>query len=197
MAATDVITLQQALDAISMTGSGAQHGEMVQTFLSGVSEVMDNVAGPIRWRTVTDELHDPDGSVIELDFTPVVSVTTVTEYVSGAATVLTAEALTTAGDYLLRENLLGRRSGFSPYRWQGRVKVTYVAGRYENLTDVPARYQLACMQIIARMWPQYASAWSRGGGVFDAPEGAVGFFRSVEPVVREVLAGDHRAPFCA
>lgn len=191
----DVISLQQALDAISMTGSGAQHGEMVQTFLSGISEALDNVAGPIRWRTVTDELHDPDGGLVTLEYTPVVSVTSVTEYVSGAATVLTAESLTTAGDFLLRDDSLYRTSGFGAFRWQGRVKVTYVAGRYENLTDVPARYQLAAMQVISRMWPQYSSAWSRGGDVFGAPEGGVGFFRSVEPVVREVLAGDHRAPF--
>lgn len=196
MATLDVISLDEAKDAINMTGSGAEHGLQLQTFLSAVSELLDDVCGPIVQRDVTETLV-PRGGLLFPTYTPIASVTTVTEYVSGTATVLTGEDIDTVGGYLLRDNLLARRSSFMTINWNGDVVVEYVAGRYASTDEVGARFKLAAQEILAREWPQYAAAWSRGGSVFDAPEGSLGYFRSVEPVVNQWLAGERRAPAVA
>lgn len=196
MATTDVLTLDEALAAISMTGSGATHGEQVQVFVSAVSDLLDDICGPIVQREVTETLV-PRGGLLFPTYTPVAEITTLTEYRSGVGTELDAEAVDTAGDYLLRDDMLARRSSFSTINWYGDVVLEYVAGRYATTDDVGARFKLAAQEILAREWPQYASAWSRGGDVFGAPEGGLGYFKSVQPVVDQWLAGERRAPAVA
>lgn len=196
MAATDVITLDDALEAISMTGSGAQHGAVLQTFVSAVSELLDDICGPIVQRSVTETLDPTYGPLVPTQ-QPVASITSLTEYVSGTGTVLTAETTTVSGGYLLRDGMIARRSGFYTTHWNGPVTIVYVAGRYADTASVESKFKLAAMEIIAREWPQYASAWSRGGDVFGAPEGGLGFFRSVTPVVEQWLAYERRPPAVA
>ena len=182
MADTDIITLDEAMTAISMTGTGAQQAGQVSLFVSAVSDLLDDICGPIVERTVTETI-DAAGNLLFPTYSPVASITSITEYVSGTGTVLTAETSTTSGDYLLRDDIIARRSGFFTTTWDGSVTIVYVAGRYASTEEVGTKFKLAAQEIIAREWPQYASAWSRGGDVFGAPEGGLGFFKSVEPVV--------------
>lgn len=188
MADLDVISLDEAMTAITMTGSGAKHGEQVSLFVSGISERMDALCGPIVIREIEGEIHYPDPyGNIALRTPYVIEVTSLTEYVAGTGTELDAETLTVEGGFLLRNGLVGRRSAFGVSAWQGAaVSVSYTAGRYETTAEVGARFKLAAEQIIARMWPQYAAAWSRGG-VLDSPEDGPAYFRSFDPVLREIL----------
>lgn len=199
MAATDVISLDEALEAINMTGSGADHGIELQLFVSAVSERLDALCGPIVIREITDELYDVTGPLIFLKSWPVVEVTEVTEYASGTGTLLTEEAVGTSGDFLHRNGILSRRSGFSNTLWSGsQVVVTYAAGRYETTDDVSAKFRLAACEIIAREWPQYAASWSRGGDPFGGGlEGGPSYFKSVDPVVNQWLADELLPPAIA
>lgn len=194
----DILTLDEAMTAISMTGSGANHQGAIELAITGISRALDDLCGPVVVRTITDEIHYPNGTLIFLDHQPVSSVTTVTEYLSGTGTVLTAEDFDTSGGYLLRDGVLARRSGFYTTNWYGNaVKVTYVAGRYATTAAVDEKWKNAAAMILRRWWAREAPAWARGGDPFAAEGGGLGFFRVVLPVVEEFLADERRAPAVA
>lgn len=199
--AIDLLTLTEGMEAIAMTGSGANHEDQVAQAITGISARLDDICGPVVIRTITDELHYPNGSpLIFPNYQPVSSLTTVTEYQSGTGTVLTAEDFDTSGDYLLTsEGFISRQSGFAQTRWYGNaVKVTYTAGRYASTATVGAKWKVAASAILRRWWAREAPAWARGGDPFAAEgAGGVGFFRVVVPVVEEFLADERRAPAVA
>lgn len=193
----DILTLAEAQTATSVT---SDHDSELALFVTSVSRRIDDLCGPVVVRTVTDELHDADGPLLFLRQPPVSSVTTVTEYLSGTGTVITAETVDTSGGYLSRDGVLARRSGFATTSWNGRISVTYVAGRYADTASVDAKFKMAASAILRRLWQREAAAWSRGGDPFAATElapGGVGFFRAVDPMVQEFLAGELLAPVVA
>lgn len=195
MATTDVLSLDEAMTAISMTGSGARHAAQVALFVSAVSELLDSIVGPIVYRTITNEPHDTDGLIV-LNYQPVAAITSVTEYQSGSPSVLTAETSTVSGGYLLRNGMLARRSGFSTTRWYGPVAVTYTAGRYADTASVGAKFKLTAMEIVSSEWQNYAAAWTRGDP-FAAPDGGGLYGESVQKIVNKFLADERRAPTIA
>lgn len=191
--ATDVILLDDAQIAINAPTLSDDQAAQLETMVSAVSELLDNLCGPIVIRTVTDELHDANGSLIFLRNYPVASVTTVTEYLSGTGTVLTAEAVDTSGGFLLRDGVIARRSGYSTTSWNGTIKVTYEAGRYASTATVESRFKQAAAQIVASEWANYSAAWTRGDP-FAAPDGGALFGESVQKIVNKWLANDRRPP---
>lgn len=195
--AIDLLTMDEAMAAINMVGSGTNHEDQIEVWITAVSQRVDDLCGPVVIRTITDELHDANGSLIFLDYSPVSSVTTVTEYVSGTGTVLTAEDIDTAGGYLLRDGILSRRSGFYSTSWNGRIKVTYEAGRFADSPSVDAKFKLAAGTILRRLWAREAPAWARGGDPFVQEGAGVGFFGVVDFAVNEFLGGERRAPAIA
>lgn len=199
MADTDVISLDEALAAINMTGSGADHGLQLELFVTAVSDLLDDLCGPIVRRDITDEVHDVGMyDPLILRYQPVASIDSVTEFTQGVPATLIPEDNVTAGTFLLRDGMVYRRNSFGPSTWLGSIiYVTYTAGRYATTDEVGARFKLAGCEILAREWPQYAAAWSRGAGVFDAPEGSLGYFKSVRPVVEQWLADELRPPAVA
>ena len=196
MALTDILTEDEALAAINMVGSGASHALELGMWVSAISEAIDAACGPVVVRTVSETL-DAAGGVLFLTQYPVDSVTTVTEYVSGTGTVLTAESTTVAGGYLLRNGILARRSSFATINWHGQVTVTYEAGRYATTAEVGAKFKLAAASILRRLWAREASAWSRGGDPFAEAGAGPGFFRVAEPMIQEFLGDELRAPAIA
>lgn len=194
----DLISLDEAMEAIAMTGTGSNYEAQVEMAVTAISRRIDELCGPVVVRTITGEEHDADGGLIFLDYSPVSSVTTVTEYVSGTGTVLTAEDIDTSGDYLLRDGILSRRSGFYTTSWNGRIKVTYVAGRYATTAAVDAKFKTAAAAILRRWWAREAPAWARGGPQFDGEgAGGIGFFRIFDIAVDEFLADERRPPAIA
>lgn len=196
----DILTLDEGMTAISMTGSGSNHEDAVALAITGVSRAIDDLCGPVVVRTITDEIHYPSGHTpIFLDYQPVSSITSITEYASGTGTALTAEDHNTAGTYLLRDGLVARRSGFYTTSWYGNaVKVTYVAGRYATTSAVDEKWKNAAAMILRRWWAREAPAWARGGDPFAAEgAGGIGFFQIVRPVVNEFLSHELRPPAVA
>jgi hypothetical protein len=187
-----ILSEAEARLAINLTTG---HQDEIVRMVTAVSRRIDDLCGPVVVRTVTDELLDANGPDLRPRYQPVYSVTAVTEYLSGTGTVVTAESISASGGYLLRDGILTRRSGFTSRNWNGRVKVTYVAGRYATTADVDAKFKVAAGAILRRLWTREAGAWARGGDPFDSA--SVGFFKAVEPMIDEFLGDERRMPSIA
>lgn len=192
--ALDILTITEAREAINVATG---HASELERMITGVSRRIDDLCGPVVVRTVTDELHDANGPLLFPKLWPVFSVTTVTEYQSGTGTVITAEAIDTAGGYLLENGRLVRRSGWVTSTWRGRISVTYVAGRYATTAAVDPKFKLAAAAILRRLWVREAGAWARGTDPFLDAGAGPGFFKAVDPMVREFLGTELLPPTVA
>ncbi len=155
MAATDLLTLDEAKSIVWRKKGSVDDEALIQATLSAVSNRLDQACGPIVQRTVTGEVHDGGGNAIQLRLEPVASIQSIVEWDQGTSTTLTAESLSTAGTYMLRpwmvpdptglySGLLRRRDGWSATyfpRGQDNVVVAYTAGRYATTEEVsPTRF---------------------------------------------------------
>jgi hypothetical protein len=197
---TDVVTLDEAKAELNITNTDSD--PVLERWVSAVSELIDSLCGPVVVRTVTGEAHNGGGTVLFLRQHPVSEITTVTEYASGTATVLTAESPTVAGTYLFNPTLgtVSRRSSWNNYPFGASgVLVTYEAGRYADTASVDARFKTAALAILRRFWVRETPSWVRGtGGFADLVQnpavepGTPGFFRAVQPMIVELLSDELR-----
>lgn len=195
MAATDIISLSRAKDALGQSFSDPSQDDLLQAYVTAVSRELDRRFGPVIVRTVTEHL---DGGVpnartgswlagrssrIRCRYWPVTSITSVTEYTAGVGTVLTAETASSSGDYLaetwedpalpdLLSGWLGRRRGWQDSWWAtGRRNVTVVssAGRYATtLAAQDSRWERAA-EIVLRWWWHAQDMNIASAGSFDVP----------------------------
>jgi hypothetical protein len=174
MAATDLLTIADAKRALRVAQSDPSEDSIITMAVTAVSELIDDLCGPVVQRTITGEVHDaPRGAQLRLRLWPVVSVTTVKVWESGIAKTLTAETLATAGTYLAEpcqrvdpdrtsarlSAVLRRRGSWCDEAWEhgSRIEVTYVAGRYANTAAVAERFRLAASEALVwtmRTWRQ-------------------------------------------
>lgn len=193
----DLLTLAEAKDAVQKTTT--DRDDNLEHLVTAISGRIVELCGPVVSETQTNEEHFPAGSeVITLDHKPVLSVTTVTEYRGTTAQALTAENFpgsVTANDYRLRAEVgtIARRSSGQRTNFTAdRVIVTYNAGRAADTASVPDRFKAAAQQILKRMWHGNEGTWAQTpeflSDLGDAPTTV--FFRSVDPVVDELLADE-------
>ena len=175
MATYDLLTLTEARDALSQDPLSTGDEEILKGYITAISTRLDEVCGPIVQRTITDELHDGGNSRIWLKNTPVVSITTITEYSDTTGTVLTEQTPTVHTDYnyikTLSTGLITRtQSGAYTYFEPGvnNIKVTYVAGRYENTNEVAALFKIAAGAFLAHVWKMNKGMGSDIYGSYDA-----------------------------
>lgn len=171
MAPLDLLTVDEAKQTLSFVDSVVTHDEEVERFITAVSLRIDDLCGPVVYRTITDEVHDGGSESIRLYETPVASVVTLTEYLSGTGTVLTAETnlVSQSNGYLLDKvsthfAVVYRRSGGYDSTFQrGRrnVAVTYQAGRFPDTASVSAKFKLAAALTLQHMWRPSAGAWAQ------------------------------------
>ena len=183
-------------------GASDRDREVVDIWVPAVSRRVDELCGPVVARTVTDERHDGGVGFVRLVYGPAFSITTVTEYAAGTATVLAEEQDDTlpANGYLIENYrsgaLLRRRASGSDTRFPlGRrnVKVTYQAGRFANTASVDPKFKLAAASILIGLWSKYGGAWARGGDPFT--EGSQPqFFDELSHNVKRWLSDELRAP---
>lgn len=144
--ALDVISVGEARVAAGYSAGDQSKDMRLQWIVTAVSLKLDELVGPIIRRNVT-ERHDGGKQYVRLRRWPVTSVTSVTEYLTGTANVLTAETLTAAGTFLaerspddstLYTGVVWRRSGFNnswfPPGKQNVVVVSSV-GRFDTMSD--------------------------------------------------------------
>lgn len=176
MAATDVVSYDLARQALSIGPVDTSKKTLLESAIEAVSQRMDEVCGPIVQRTLTQVIDVPRWehvTSLRLAVGPVASITSVKSYDLGAETTLTAETLTTAGDYLaeleqrvrpdgtsqMLSGVLRRRSAFSDSSWEcgSRVQVVYVAGRHATTSAVADRFVQAALISLRSVWRTYQS----------------------------------------
>lgn len=133
---------------------------LLNLYILGATAVATYWFGEINSLTVTGEVHDGGHETILLRHTPILSVTTVTEYIGISAYVLTSQPEgSTVNNYgysldLPEAGLITRRSGAgTPMPFLGgdrAVIVSYVAGR----ATVPDDVYLATLEDIRGLWQQ-------------------------------------------
>lgn len=205
MATLDWIDVPTGIRAINANASANALDDRVQSQITAISLIGDDLVGPVVRRTVTAERHTGGAVTVLLRRRPVYSVTTVREVASpGTIDTLSAVAWGGSGsgyqttpyehDETLLSGKLRRVSAGSDYCWPtgDSVEVTYSAGRYATTSVVSPRFQEAASAALRRLWKREAGAWAQAVDVFaqldpDTTPGS-GFFNAVEPVMREMLA---------
>jgi hypothetical protein len=203
-----VITEQLARQAVGLGQSDARMAAVLTVAIEAVSQLLDDICGPIVNRTITEVIDVPHRwPTIRVAAAPVQSFTTVTLYESGAPTVLTAETLTVAGDFLaelqqrvrpdkttqLLSGVLRRRAGFGDAHWPAGVRVhaVYVAGRYASAALAgPTNFGKAAVLTLKSSWRAFEqSAVQVSPGEFVLPAGYFPSF-ALPDAAAELIARD-------
>lgn len=168
MASNDLLSLAEVKDVLEV--STIDHDEELAGLITGVSNRIDSMCGPVVQRTVTGEKHDGGRPFVVLDKRYGTSASSVVEYdTSGNSTTLSAEteSTKTADDYLLDDVgdgvtfLRRRRSGSDFLFAAGRrnVVVTYTAGRVADTASVDELFKRAAALFITHLWKQTAPSY--------------------------------------
>jgi hypothetical protein len=161
VATLDLLDIDDALDAVNLR-SDSQNTSKVASMVTGISQHIDKLCGPVVQRSVTETYAGNRGSLL-LRTTPAASITEVTETTGTTPEVLVAD------DYLLESighlaYLHRRTSGYETVWADGpfqNVSVTYVAGRFASTATVDEYWKAGARSILVQRWQREASQWSR------------------------------------
>lgn len=200
MTVTSLVTLDDVYDTLNIKNpDGTDDGEL-QGFIDAAQAVIEDIVGPVVPQTYT-EVHSGRGPSIVLDHTPVISVTSVTEYIGVTPYALSDAELggsTSAYSYSLDDptaGIVSRRynglvGGFAA--GNRNIQIVYVAGQ----ATVPANVRLAALELIRMQWQPQQSGNLPGVGTDDfSGINVMGFF--VPNRVRELLVASQRGPAIA
>ncbi len=197
MATNDLITVAEARAVVGIGAGDSKAAGLLPSFVTAVSDLLDDRVGPVVYATITEELHDGGGQFF-LVKSPVQAVTQVVEYDSTTAATLTAETNSTKPDdgYLadLDVGTVWRRSGGADALFPaGRqnVLVTYVAGRYTTTATVGAQFKLAAELTLKNAWRTQEDS-SGADGEFEFPQTNYPRF-AIPNSVKDLLAAEWRA----
>lgn len=178
----DVLTVVEAKQALGINQTNTDNDDYIRALVTAVSAQLDQLCGPVRTRTVTDETHDGGNHTIQLRKRPVYSITTITEYDGTTATTLTAEtnALKPAAGYIhdgtvatIHSGLIRRRDTDTDIWFQpGRrnIAATYVAGRAATTEVVPAKFKQAAAMMLRNVWVGEMASGTETFGAFAVQE---------------------------
>lgn len=134
-----LISLKSAKKQLNIPAADTTDDEEIGEYISGITRLVERVIGACVPRTVV-EYKEGNTNVIRLDVQPVLSLTTMTPYLTAGSTYLAAALkVTTEGRVMLLTGL--------PFSW-GPFEITYVAGR----RPVPANARLATRMILQHLW---------------------------------------------
>ena len=205
----DVITVDNARGAALGTGSSStNHDITLQRMVTALSRRMDRLIGPVVQRSIT-EYHDGGVPKVFPHFTPVASVTSVTERRGyGVPTELSADSFGTPNvdGYWWHQSTTDPHGSFIERRSSGctrpfppgvdAVQLVYAAGRAVDTSQVDARHAEAACEIVRRMFNRESGAWARGVDPFSTDEtgGSPRLFNAIDYVIKELLADELRLP---
>lgn len=194
----DVLSLPEAKQELNLSEAIGDYDIALNVYVTAISRRLDEMVGPIVFRTIAGETHDGGCISIQPFLRPVSTITTVTEYWFTTPTVLAAETNTTktGNDYLYDDRaatIYRRSSGSDALFPEGRrnVAITYVTGRYATTALVDAKFKRAAGIILAHLWRA-----DRGGGTQtfgDLADVPIGF--AIPRRAEELLGDELRAPF--
>lgn len=154
-----VVSIEEVKQHLNITGT-ASDAEL-PVFIDTAQQIVEDLVGPVEPTIVTQTMYS--GGVVSLNESPVISITTVTEYGVTVSPSLYVADLTDGS--LVR--LDGRRWYAAP---SSPLVVVYQAGR----TMLPAALKWAIMEEAAHLWRATQSqrgGRARGSDIPDAPTG--------------------------
>lgn len=164
-----VVTLTQIHDVLNIPVADTSHDAELQRYIDAAAATVAYITGPLTATTYT-EVRNGGSPVIMLDNPPVLSITSVVEYIGSSAYTLTSQPLGGSSDnygFDLVDPAAGKlvRRGSNgvvqPFRGsRSSVVITYVAG----LLTVPADVQLAVLEDIRGLYQQTQQGSAVGGG---------------------------------
>lgn len=184
MAATDILSEQEAADAIRST-SAANITE-IAALNSSVTGQIDALCGPVVIRSVTERVSGQYTGPILLRSTPVASITSVVEHVGSTNTTIasTGYELESTGHFA---RLFRLSSGYDTTWTAGsrNFTVTVASGRYTSTATVDPKWKGLAASILRAQWQQDSAVWQRRPE-FSDDEGLPGFV-DVEDMIRRRL----------
>lgn len=172
-----LVTKPEVKNHLNIPESETKFDVELDVFINAATPKVEYLIGPLDARTVTEVHTTYRRSQIILRTVPVLSITSVTEYLGGVAYTLTdqppsAASTTQYGYYLdnASSGLIKRRAnGYTSPFLGNEVIVVYSAGR----ASVPADVKLAALDDIRALWQQTQTAARPqfgGGGVVMGPD---------------------------
>lgn len=193
MATTDLLSAEEARQALQRGVQDADKAALLTATVSAISERLAEAAGPIVCGTITGELHDGGGTAIWLAKYPVYSVTTVVEYDYTTAGTLTAETNASKPSSGYRVNLengkVTRRSDNATASFPAgvdNVYVTYIAGRFTATSTVEEKFKEAARVVLKNVWRMWENSVATVDG-FESPMAHIPSF--LTPNVAKSLLG--------
>ena len=157
----DIIDLAYAKKVIRISDVDASENDLLASYITAASRLLDQHVGHTVAYTVTNELHggvNSSGrgyrSVLVLRHRPVLTISSVS---TAGATLSTDGWMADRydPDPTLMSGVIRRRAGGDDALWDyGRqnIAVTYTAGRVASATQVDARFQRACAIVLENLW---------------------------------------------
>lgn len=178
-----VVDLASVKAHLNMTMSDTRQDDELQGFILAAADLARDVVGPLLPEQHT-EWHNGGTTTVTLDWLPVASVASVTEYVSASTWVLTEQPLGTSTDAYgytldLDRGQITRRATGGAVRFPAgikNVKVVYTAGRNGA---IPWSVRLGSLELIRHLWqltqqggrPAFGGASLDSGGGGGVPAG--------------------------
>lgn len=201
--ALDLLTPDEAYQAINVDPGSVGHDEDLATFTTAVSRRIDERCGAVVQRTVTDEPYDGGRYFIPLPWATA-AVTEVKEYTGSTLANLAAEniAAPTSTNWVFdkRTGLLYRRSGGLDYPFaygRSNVLVTYTWGRFTNTASVDEKFKTAAKLMLNDWWQASAKWWERHSQFASDDLGMPPLPPRAAQRITEVLGDELRPPVCA
>lgn len=178
----DVLTLAEAKAELAIGETDTSKDTTLARKITAVSRRLDQACGPIVVRTITGEVLEGGAGRAWVSKPPVFSWTSVTEYSATVAQVLDPEDYDTQPTYgyvaqrggtptSVYSGRLERRSAGGPLTFPGgpeAVRVTYVAGRFDDTATVDPLFKEAAAVMLKNAWRTQEAAVQVLGD-FDVP----------------------------
>lgn len=200
----DVITIAEAKTYLGIASSDTSQDTPLQVYVTAVSRRLDTLCGSIVVRTHTTEHHPGGLQYITVNYRPISSVTTLTEYqLDGTSQALTAETAATKQQYgywvddepKFPRRIYRRSSGLNDcFPRGGLVEVTYVSGRAANTAGVDVLFKQGAAIMLAQLWRREQGIGSDTFGAIDTMSGGSIPTFAVPRAVLELLAEEIRPP---
>ncbi len=161
-----IVDLASVKTQLAMSNDSTQDMEL-EGFIAAASEMIRDITGPIFAETHT-QYFTGGMATISLDWLPLQSITSITEYYGLSAFPITEQPLgtqTNAFGYTVDYStgqITRRTFGGAPALWAlgyKNVKVVYVAG----FASIPFAVRLAALRLIQHWWGQFKQQRVRGG----------------------------------
>lgn len=162
----DLVTLSDVKTHLRIPTTDTSNDTQLQGFIDAASAIVGYEVGPVTTTSFT-ETHVPRGSRVIVDQVPIVSVTTITEYIGRTAYTLSLQPPGSTTDNwgysidLPDSGVIVRRDGAGieiPF-WGTPVVVTYTAG----LASTPPDVKMAVLEDLRGLWQQTQQGQRPGG----------------------------------